>query len=196
MSRLSKRITQSRARRVFRRTRRPNDHLGAKPHDQQQWLGVAIAKDIVADDDAVDADDRRRLMWDCGHVVPSVGSAGFKRLCHGLPQRKGSQNGTHFARNRYARVDRSSATVWYGPITSEARQALVTDRRGRRWPTRAMIPLSLADDDRRNGKEIQFLRQPGDGFARVFQGDEPGRRSLGGRAEAARRDDGKNLCTA
>ena len=46
------------------------------------------------------------------------------------------------AQKGFARVDRSSATVWYGPITSEAWQALVTDRRGRRWPTRAAIPLS------------------------------------------------------
>src|SRR6202789_4344123 len=49
----------------------------------------------------------------------------------------------------------------------------------------------LAKHDRRDGEGIQLLRQSGDGVAGIQQGRQPGRRSLGGRAEAARRSHGE-----
>ncbi len=40
----------------------PMDHLGAQAHDQQQRLGIGVAKNLVTDVDAVGADGLRRLM--------------------------------------------------------------------------------------------------------------------------------------
>src|SRR6476646_2678447 len=49
----------------------------------------------------------------------------------------------------------------------------------------------LADDDRGDGEGVQLLCQSGNGVTRILQGDEPGRWRHGGRAKAARRDDGE-----
>ncbi len=49
----------------------------------------------------------------------------------------------------------------------------------------------VAEDGRRDGEGIQFLRQPGHGVARILQGHEPGRGRCCRRAEAARRADGE-----
>jgi hypothetical protein len=38
------------------------NHLGAKSHDQNHWLGVGVAKNFVTKVDAVGANDLRRLM--------------------------------------------------------------------------------------------------------------------------------------
>ena len=52
----------------------PMDHLGAQPHDQQHRLRTGIAEDIVAEVDAVGADDLRRLMGSGVHLGnPSSG---------------------------------------------------------------------------------------------------------------------------
>lgn len=46
----------------------PVDHLRPEPHDQQQRLGIVVAKDLVADVDAVGADGLGRLMGGHGRV--------------------------------------------------------------------------------------------------------------------------------
>src|SRR5436190_2905639 len=89
-------------------------------------------------------------------------------------------------------VDRPAATVWYGPNTSEAWQALVTfSGEGAYGRQRQRSCRDLADHARGDGEGVQLLRQPSDGIAGILQGDEPGRRRVGGRAKAARRADGE-----
>src|SRR6185369_4847965 len=94
-------------------------------------------------------------------------------------------------------VDRLPATVWYGK-KQEQRGGQDTSRNSRinskgigngRQEQRSRC--DVAEHDWRDGKGIQFLRQPGHVVARILQGDEPGRRRYRGRAEAAWRDDGK-----
>jgi hypothetical protein len=50
----------------------PMDHLGTQPHDQQHRFGVGIAKDLVANVDAIGAGDLWRLMGKRVHGASSV----------------------------------------------------------------------------------------------------------------------------
>src|SRR4051812_42003443 len=83
----------------------PMDHLRPQPHDQQQRLGIVVAKNLVADVDAVGANGLGWLM--SGHgCVPSLL---VHAVSHGFtPQR------SRVRRTEHLPVDRSPATVWYG----------------------------------------------------------------------------------
>ena len=59
----------------------PMDHLRSEPHDQQQRLGIVVAKDLIADVDAVGADCLGRLMSIHGCVPLLLVSA----VSHGFP---------------------------------------------------------------------------------------------------------------
>jgi hypothetical protein len=103
------------------------DHLGAEPHDQQQRFRGRIAEDFVTNVDAVGAGDLRRLMGEPRACLPSSDTVLSN---YGTVSRTAED---------FAVVDRPAATVWYGPNTSEAWQALVTFRERAQWPTKATI---------------------------------------------------------
>src|ERR1700737_2264386 len=86
-------------------------------------------------------------------------------------------------------VDHPTATVWYESKTSGA--TLVTMLEGGNGRQEQRSGRVVANHDRRDGEGIQRLRQSGDGVAGIQQARQSGRRSLGGRAKAARRSHGK-----
>jgi hypothetical protein len=81
----------------------PMDHLGAEAHDQEQRFRGWIAENFVADVDAVGASDLWRLMGEHRVCLPSSDTVSGN---YGMVSRTAEG---------VAVVDRSTATVWYGP---------------------------------------------------------------------------------